>query len=856
MIWGTQEPPMSRLVPLILQLAAIPLLAACSDQPAAPRDAGRDVPDAGPGDARPESKTLPTVTCPGSPPSPPASGRCEVKPGGSALLVRGALLLPDRTLENGQLLVAGGKIACADCDCSKAAGASDATQLACAKGVVSPGLINPHDHIAWALARPVPVPPTVRYDHRHEWRTGKNGKPEVKYPKSNNSNDAIAWGEARMVMGGATATMSEGDAPGLLRNLDSDNIGLGKPAAQGKTFPLGDSSGQLLAQSCSYPTIPSATTIAGAGAYVPHVAEGVGPEARNEFLCLAGKQPGGVDATLANAAFIHSVGLSTIDILDLAGGSTAVIWSPRSNVSLYGFTARVTLMDRLGVRIALGTDWTISGSMNMLRELGCADYLSRVHYGGYFPRWRLWAMATANAAAAQGVGDVIGQLKEGYFADLAIFDGSKRSAHDAVIEAGAADVLLVMRGGTVLYGDEALVTALTPSAGQGCEPLDVCGVKKRLCVEREVGKTLDALKAAYGTVTPYELYFCGPPADEPSCVPSRPGEYEGKPSASDSDGDGIPNEKDNCPTIFNPLRPIDSGKQPDADGDRVGDDCDPCPLDANTSVCKSSPSPNDSDADGVPNDADNCPNVPNKDQQDGDGDKVGDACDPCPTKPNPGGAGCPFSVKDLRDRARGARPADGTRVALKGVLITAVRLTKSGSYGFYVREGKAPFEAIFVYTKGALPADEGGAQLKPGDVVSLEGTLAEFNSTDELDSPSKIVVSGSGEISPVEMKTAALAPGSASAEGMESQLVRVSAVKVVAKPSASSDAFLVADDGSDCGGAQPACAKVGDFYYDGGKLDGKPAASVGQAFSALSGMINGYKNDHTLDVRSDADLVP
>ena len=39
------------------------------------------------------------------------------------------------------------------------------------------------------------------------------------------------------------------------------------------------------------------------------------------------------------------------------------------------------------------------------------------------------------------------------------------------------------------------------------------------------------------------------------------------------------------------------------------------------------PPPPDSDGDGVPDDLDNCPTVPNPDQADNDGDGVGDACD-------------------------------------------------------------------------------------------------------------------------------------------------------------------------------------------------------------------------------------
>ena len=51
----------------------------------------------------------------------------------------------------------------------------------------------------------------------------------------------------------------------------------------------------------------------------------------------------------------------------------------------------------------------------------------------------------------------------------------------------------------------------------------------------------------------------------------------------------------------------------------------------------------DSDGDGVPNSSDNCPSTANPDQADSDGDGVGDACDGCPSDPDkasPGACGC------------------------------------------------------------------------------------------------------------------------------------------------------------------------------------------------------------------------
>ena len=44
--------------------------------------------------------------------------------------------------------------------------------------------------------------------------------------------------------------------------------------------------------------------------------------------------------------------------------------------------------------------------------------------------------------------------------------------------------------------------------------------------------------------------------------------------------------------------------------------------------------PLDSDGDGIPDSSDNCPTIPNPDQADEDGDGLGDVCDPCPISKN------------------------------------------------------------------------------------------------------------------------------------------------------------------------------------------------------------------------------
>ena len=251
--------------------------------------------------------------------------------------------------------------------------------------------------------------------------------------------------------------------------------------------------------------------------------------------------------------------------------TSSIVWSPRSNLSLYGDTVDVTTADQLGVRLALGADWTPTGSMDMLRELPCADEFNRRNLAGYFSDEKLWLMATRQAAVAAGATEV-GSLAPGQWADLAIFERGAAAGHRAVIGAAPERVAFVARGGKALYGDAALLAALS---AQPCDPITVCGSEKAVCAA-DAGTTLAALQAANGASAP--LFSCAPAPTERTCVPARPAQYTGQPVAGDADGDGIADAIDNCPSIFNPILPVDHGAQADADADGRGDACDPTPL--------------------------------------------------------------------------------------------------------------------------------------------------------------------------------------------------------------------------------------------------------------------------------------
>jgi hypothetical protein len=513
----------------------------------------------------------------------PAGPLCTVaSTGTSGTLLSGTLLLPSGPTTGELLVSSSGSIVCAAASCASASGYSAATHIACPGGVISPGLINTHDHTEYATRAPETLP-TTRFDCRNDWRKGIEGFTALPGVATTTDAPTIAAQELRFVLGGATSVLGSGGVQGLLRNLaEYKNTpwleGLTGASVYFDTFPLGDSNGTVLTSGCAYPSVESSSSaFAGGGVYAPHISEGINLDAENEMTCT----------TMANlvtsqTSVIHGVGVNATDVNKIASAKAHLIWAPRSNLSLYGDTAPVTLYDTMGVSIALGTDWLPSGSMNMLRELTCADSLNQSYFGKRFTDADLFAMVTSNAAAASGFESQIGTLAAGMTADVAVFDGRVNVGYRAVIAASVEDVHLVMRGGTVLYGDAAPVSALNTSST--CASIPICGDTRTVCIDTP-SVTLAQVQGVASSV--YPLFFCRGqvPTSEPTCVPFRETYMNGI-TSSDSDGDGVADSSDDCPSIFNPPRPMDNADgttlttQSDVDGDGVGDACDAQPLNA------------------------------------------------------------------------------------------------------------------------------------------------------------------------------------------------------------------------------------------------------------------------------------
>ena len=124
------------------------------------------------------------------------------------------------------------------------------------------------------------------------------------------------------------------------------------------------------------------------------------------------------------------------------------------------------------------------------------------------------------------------------------------------------------------------------------------------------------------------------------------------PVPPDTDGDGITDDLDKCPTQAGTAK-YNGCPVPDTDGDGINDELDKCPNEAGTAKYNGCPVP-DTDGDGINDELDKCPNEAGPASNNGcpisdrDKDGVNDDEDKCPDVPGVASRqGCPEIPSDV-----------------------------------------------------------------------------------------------------------------------------------------------------------------------------------------------------------------
>ncbi|MFK7989778.1 MAG: amidohydrolase family protein [Sandaracinaceae bacterium] len=460
-----------------------------------PTDGGGGEIDAGP---RPDAGPPPTT---GSEPSPPA--RVESM-GTAGFLLRGTVLAPTSVLDPGEVLIVGDTIRCVAADCSGEAGASDATVID-TQSVISPGLIDGHNHLTYDF-----LPEWVAgitYDNRYTWADEAAYEDHISpFADGRNQNDricpAVKWGELRSIIHGTTTVMGQSFNRScidrLARNADHfHHIGYDHMRTSiGSVRDINDETAATIVAGFMEASEPTTR-------FAVHMQEGIGGgNLLSEFDSFAGRDTRSnrhMGTSLLSGPgysgvgmLIHSMGLTSAQLDEAASTGASVIWSPSSNLILYGETAPIADILSRDITVGLGPDWTVSGEDDMLSEMRVASDYARAEGIAALTTARIWEMATQGSADAVGLAGALGVLEVGARADVSVFGRRSMDPYQAVLDSRAQDVRLVFIDGQAYYGDMALEGAAALNGD--CEMLDACGALKFLCVANTPGAMNDSAR--------------------------------------------------------------------------------------------------------------------------------------------------------------------------------------------------------------------------------------------------------------------------------------------------------------------------------------------------------------------------
>lgn len=375
-------------------------------------------------------------------------------------------------LPNARVWLAGGKImAIARAGEALPDGAKDAPVVD-SKGAIYPGIIDLHNHPEYAIYPLMPI--KRKYRDRYEWRWYDDiYNKRITFPQEVLTRQYYLdlgleigrYGEYKALAGGTTSlqggriNLAYSKEECLVRNIENSPV---ESRMASSRVDIGRSSKEWAAMQAER----------GKGLLVVHLAEGPSPRMATEFGAIK-------DSNLLGPELIaiHGVGLTEPQLQEMATAGAKLVWSPLSNFMLYGQTANVAAAKRAGLSISLAPDWAPSGSKSSLGELKVADLVNKHALHGLFSDRELVEMVTRKPAEAMGWGQRLGQIAEGYLADVLVVDDRAPDPYRNLIQAIEDNIQLVAVRGEPLYGDVGLLTAAR--GGEGVETTAIFARAKR-----------------------------------------------------------------------------------------------------------------------------------------------------------------------------------------------------------------------------------------------------------------------------------------------------------------------------------------------------------------------------------------
>ncbi len=324
--------------------------------------------------------------------------------------------------------------------------------------LVFPGLIDLHNHLAYNTL-PLWTEPTRPGDkpflHHNTWPGARSYASSVTWPAytfiTAAPEELLAYAETRAIVGGTTTI--QGSPPKnrprdgwVVRNAEDETWGTHNAnLVYASTLTLKPAG-----------LADKAVRMRHGSSFIYHCSEGqAGTVVAQEFHDA---QAAGCLQERFIAVHCNAVEPKAFATWRKHG---AVVWSPFSNMWLYGSTTNVPAAIEAGLTVCLGSDWGPSGTRSVLGELKVARLVSDDHGWGLSDS-DLVRMVTTNPGdvLARSWRRQVGRLQPGSVGDVLVIRATRGTdPFRALVSARERDVDLVVIGGRAQYGTPALMAA-------------------------------------------------------------------------------------------------------------------------------------------------------------------------------------------------------------------------------------------------------------------------------------------------------------------------------------------------------------------------------------------------------------
>lgn len=397
---------------------------------------------------------------------------------GRPLLLRGKIVQPDGTGLDRYVLVRDGLIESVSRRRPPLSG--DAVYIeAGVNDWIFPGLIDLHTHTDYNVL-PIWEAKNAPFKNRFQWRGDESYKQEVRglFEAIKQNRSALAvFAELQAIAGGTTTIQEsqplernkEGTSPVLCRGTaDARDLGLkgDSEILSVVDFFKPNTAGDKASPTNQIDVYVKAREEKRLQATLVHLAEGssgfggaAGCDAysRVEFETLMAHPAfQSIDAVRSSSlAFVHCSGINADDprhVGFMRERNISVIWSPVSNLLLYQDTLDVQSLIAKGINVALGSDWSPSGSKHLWEEVKFARFYFDA-IGSPVSDGELFEMVTTKAARCLGMNN-IGRIDAGCLADFFILRSPIESdtALEVFFKTTDRHVRAVIIGGRPIYG--------------------------------------------------------------------------------------------------------------------------------------------------------------------------------------------------------------------------------------------------------------------------------------------------------------------------------------------------------------------------------------------------------------------